>query len=206
MRARSNGGSRVFILLSICVGLSYLIFQQVEGGLPIPDLSLAARPASTAASPAMAGPAPRDPPRLEPLDAFSEVVERPVFFRTRRPPDPEAEPPPQAEAASKADFVLSGLIISGKDRLALLRPVRSATVERVHEGEEIDGWLVQAVHADRVVLKRGETVQEILLEDQPPPPKPKPRRRRTRKPGGVQMPEGFLAPDGLRPRSPDATR
>lgn len=202
MRARSNGGSRVFILLSICVGLSYLIFRQAEGGLPLPDLSLAARPTLTVA----AGSAPRDPPRLEPLDAFSEVVERPVFFRTRRPPDPEADPPPQAEAASKADFVLSGLIISGKDRLALLRPVRSATVERVHEGEEIDGWLVQAVHADRVVLKRGETVQEILLEDKPPPPKPKPRRRRTRKPGGVQMPGGVLAPDGLRPRSPDATR
>jgi len=198
MRARSNGGSRVFILLSICLGLSFLIFRQAEVGLPLPDLSPAARPASPASvASAAAGPASLDLPRLEPIGAFAEVVERPVFFQTRRPPDPEAEPPPQAEAAPKADFVLSGLILSGKERLALLRPVRSATVERVHEGEEIEGWLVQAVKADRVVLKRGETVQEIRLEDKPPPPKPKSRRTRSRKPGGVP------APGDLRPRAPD---
>lgn len=186
MSVRAKGaGSRAFLLFAICIGLAALIFTQARDGVPLPDLSgTIAAPSVAPQSLANEGLAP-----MPPIEAFDEVVERPLFFRSRRPPDPDAAPPPEAAAAAKTDFVLTGLVISGKERLALLRPTGSKIVERVHQGEEIEGWRVEAIHADRVVLKRGETVQEIRLEDRPPP-KPKVRRKRPKRPG-VRVPGGL---------------
>ncbi len=192
-----GGGSRAFLLFAICIGLGSLIFTQARDGVPLPDLS-----GTIAAPSVVAGETPQNLATqnlatknlapLPPIESFDEVVERPLFFRSRRAPDPDAAPPPEAEAAPKADFVLTGLVIvSGKERLALLRPAGSKTVERVHQGEEIEGWRVEAIHADRVVLKKGETVQEIRLEDRPPP-KPRATRKRAKKPG-VRIP-GRLQP------------
>ncbi len=182
-----GGGSRAFLLFAICIGLGSLIFTQARDGVPLPDLS-----GTIAAPSVVAGETPQNLEPLPPIDSFDEVVERPLFFRGRRPPDPDAAPPPEAEAAPKADFVLTGLVIvAGKERLALLRPVGSKTVERVHQGQEIEGWRVEAIHADRVVLKKGETVREIRLEDRPAP-KPRATRKRAKKPG-VRVP-GRLQP------------
>lgn len=185
MSVRAKGaGSRAFLLFAICIGLGSMIFTQARDGVPLPDLS------GTIAAPSVAaGETPQNLAPMPPIETFDEVVERPLFFRSRRPPDPDAAPPPEAAAAPKADFVLTGLVISGTERLALLRPAGSKTVERVHQGAEIEGWRVEAIHADRVVLKRGETVQEIRLEDRPPP-KPKVRRKRPKRPG-VRVPGGL---------------
>ena len=184
-----GGGGRAFLLFAICIGLGFLIFTQARDGVPLPDLS--GTIAQSSVAPVVAGETPRGLAPMPPIETFDEVVERPLFFRSRRPPDPDAAPPPEAPPAPKADFVLTGLVISGKERLALLRPAGSKTVARVHQGEEIEGWRVEAIHADRVVLKRGETVQEIRLEDRPPP-KPKVRRKRPKR-SGVRVP-GQLQP------------
>ncbi len=196
MSVRAKGaGSRAFLLFAICIGLGSMIFTQARDGVPLPDLSgTIAAPAVTPQSSANEGLAPQGLSPMPPIETFDEVVERPLFFRSRRPPDPDAAPPPEAALPPKADFVLTGLVISGKERLALLRPAGSKTVERVHQGAEIEGWRVEAIHADRVVLKRGETVQEIRLEDRPPP-KPKVRRKRPKRPG-------VRVPGGLQPTTP----
>lgn len=205
MSVRAKGaGSRAFLLFAICIGLAALIFTQARDGVPLPDLSgtIAAPPVAAGETPqnlankglANKDLSPQGPAPMPPIETFDEVVERPLFFRSRRPPDPDAAPPPEAAAPPKADFVLTGLIISGTERLALLRPAGSKTVERVHQGAEIEGWRVEAIHADRVVLKRGETVQEIRLEDRPPP-KPKVRRKRPKR-------QGVRVPGGLQPMTP----
>ncbi len=195
-----SGGSRAFLLFAICSGLAFLIFTQARDGVPLPDLS-GAIAQSSGTSMAAAGETPQILANkglvpMPPIETFDEVVERPLFFRSRRPPDPDAAPPPEAAPTPKADFVLTGLVIvAGKERLALLQPAGSKTVERVRQGQEIEGWRVVAIHADRVVLKRGETVREIRLEDRPPP-KTKARRKRPKR-------SGVRVPGGLQPTAPD---
>jgi len=97
---------------------------------------------------------------------YAEVSERPLFLRSRRPLPPELEtseePPAQT---SRAAFVLSGVILTDTQRMALLQTQSSPKIARVEEGQEYEGWTVEAIHPNRVVMRRGEEVSEIVLED-----------------------------------------
>jgi type II secretory pathway component PulC len=110
-------------------------------------------------------------------NSYAEVSERPLFFRSRRPPPPELETKEETPAdTSRAAFVLSGVILTGTQRMALLQTQSSAKVARVEEGEEYEGWTVEAIHPDKVVMRRGAEVSEILLEDKVRSPSPLKRR------------------------------
>ena len=73
-----------------------------------------------------------------------------------------------------------GVVISTDRRLALLRRASGPEVLRVSEGQEIDGWRVATIEPDRVVLRQGDAVEEVTLEDQIEQA-PTQRRLRTRK-------------------------
>ena len=54
-------------------------------------------------------------------------------------------------------------------------------VARVEEGQEFEGWTVEAIHPNKVVMRRGQEVSEVVLEDKVRKPPPRLRRRdRTR--------------------------
>lgn len=115
---------------------------------------------------------------MPPPETLSEVSERPLFLRSRRPVSPEAEITEEVPIeTSPAIFVLSGIVLTDTQRLALLQGQTSSKVARVEEGEEYEGWTLESIHPNKVVMRRGQEVSEIALEDGPKGRQPQDTRR-----------------------------
>ncbi len=103
---------------------------------------------------------------LPTLAVFREMTDRPLFFVSRRPPPPpqetveaEVKPPPVPQVA------LAGTLVSPDGRLALLKMLERQAMVRLREGQDIGGWTVHQVLADRVVLRLDDRRHEVRLKD-----------------------------------------
>lgn len=98
--------------------------------------------------------------------ATQGIIERPLFFASRRPVPPE--PPAVAEARPEPvpplDFTLVGTILTGSSRVALVKPDKTAPVE-LALGQLVGGWTVSAIDADRIMVRHGATEQLLGLRD-----------------------------------------
>lgn len=102
---------------------------------------------------------------MPPMSTFSEIAERPLFSRTRRPPTQEETAVEEQVVANPDALLLTGVILVDDDRTALLASPSSDRVTRVREGDELEGWTLVSVHPDKVVVRNGGTEQEIRLLD-----------------------------------------
>lgn len=100
-----------------------------------------------------------------PVDRYSEFIERPLFSNTRRPfQSSDKVPLGQGDIiASNSDLELSGITLSETYKLALIRTKRDNAQHRVGEGEELRGWTLEEVQAEKVVMQNGAQTQELLL-------------------------------------------
>ncbi len=101
-----------------------------------------------------------------PVDRYSEFVERPLFSSTRRPFQPSDKTPLDpsgAATASNFDLELSGITLSGTQKLALIKTKRDNAQHRVGRGEEFRGWTLEEVLADKVVMINGAQSHELAL-------------------------------------------
>ncbi len=177
MKSRSRDGARPSaLLIGLCLILGGVISLELSfGPSPSAALPIAPGPAPSAAFPIALGPPEpavllaADPGfTMKPLDDFSEIARRPLFIPSRRPLPPDTEPPRPSSRSRKAEryrFTLKGVVIVDDERMAVLQRGRGRTVLRAVEGEIIDGWLVEAILPDRVVLRQGETREEVVLRD-----------------------------------------
>jgi hypothetical protein len=114
---------------------------------------------------------PRESPAEKPaISAFAEVVERPLFTPSRRPPPPKTDSTIAASPEKPETFDLIGVIISADRRMALLRTVASSEVMQAVEGQSIGGWEVHAIKPTQVVLRRGNDSEVIKINDAAKPP------------------------------------
>jgi len=98
-----------------------------------------------------------------PIETFSAIDDRPLFNPLRKPaaiPEQTAavSGPPPAPSAS-----LVGVIIDGKQQLALLRSPNSAFALSFAVGSLIDGWQIAEIDPDRIKLRSGAFEHEIDL-------------------------------------------
>ena len=105
------------------------------------------------------------PPENPPIDKFSEIISRPLFAPSRRPPPPKTESNPALEVSKPESFDLIGVIISADERMALLQTLGTGEVMRAVEGETVGGWKVQAINPTEVELKRGNASDVIKIND-----------------------------------------
>jgi type II secretory pathway component PulC len=117
---------------------------------------------------------------LPPIEGYSEVTRRPLFSPTRQPPANVV----QDTQGNTGDFTLQGIIITDDGKVALIEYGRPPVLARLKEGQAVEGWTLQSILPDRVVLQHGGSEQEIRLKDragqpvqprQPvaaPPPRP----------------------------------
>ncbi|MBL8250631.1 MAG: hypothetical protein JNK31_03060 [Candidatus Competibacter sp.] len=151
---------------------------------------------------------PIKPYRLPAQGKYHEIDARPLFVATRRPEppvpeEPAAEPPP---AGPEKKFLLLGVAISPGATTVLLRPEGpNAKTVRVKLGETLDGWALDKVFPNRVVIRQGQTTRELDLTRQSRP------RSKAGRPGiksgpgavvpGAVVPgavvPGAVAPDGV---------
>lgn len=97
------------------------------------------------------------------------AAERPLFSPNRRPSsvagtsDGPANVPPPA-------LSLAGVVISGGERFALVQAGNPPRLVRLAVGEQILGWTVHAIAADRIVLRVGERSVDVVFQDRLPEP------------------------------------
>ncbi len=107
-----------------------------------------------------------DPPEYA---LFRQANERPLFSPDRRP---SAVPPSNvvttAPTTPKLGFELVGVLISDKERLALIKQEGVAELRRIGMGLSLNGWQVEAIETDYVILRDGAEVRKVSLrEDRP---------------------------------------
>lgn len=166
-----------FILVGLCLVLAIVLYREITDAPRVPVVKLAAGPGK--------GVVPRGAVdtriAFPPIDDFAEVVERPLFNDTRRPREPEEEAEtPAPEIQTK--FSLVGTVMSATEHVALIQRDQSKELVIIAEGENIDGWTVEAVHSDHVVVRNGDTQQVVELREPIPrrPPGRPPRKGQKR--------------------------
>jgi len=107
---------------------------------------------------------------VPPLSEYSAVVARPLFSPTRRPSaTATTSGSAAARTVSPIDVTFAGVIISDDEKIAIVRRDKTNKYLRLIEGDDVDGWRVQTIAADRLVLQRGSVVEELELALKPPP-------------------------------------
>lgn len=154
----------VLFLGVIVAGLGYANWRVLQLDLDISPANAGTVPAETLAIPGL-----EPPPEPLPVSEFAEIVRRPLFTASRRPPQaPEEEVvataavAPVEQAPPPPDFRLLGVALDEGSRQALLRSPEQPG-QWVKLGESFGGWVLESVSAEGVVLVSGERIQEVRL-------------------------------------------
>ena len=138
------------IMLGVCLALGYVVQDELaRGPVLAPALRAAAAPENIAPTPE------RAVPRTTPIEAFAETLARPLFHASRKPAPKLATVSPEA-AADSPTLKLVGVVIGPEGRSALIRMPSSAELVEVSVGERIDGWRLETIETDRIMLKSGK--------------------------------------------------
>ena len=154
---RHRPGRTPLLLAAGCIALAGLIYIELDA----PDIEPPAKAAVTAAPAADKRPAQSPSFAMPPLRNFAGVLSRPLFSETRRPPRQPTGPADTRDAS----FTLVGTILTAQERHALVEHGQPPHIERVKEGQEVDGWTVEQILPDRIVFARGDTRVEIKPKD-----------------------------------------
>lgn len=147
-----------FALGALCAVLCAVIVYELGS----PD-----GPTEASVAPPLRQPTPPPAPikALPPIDTYGEVTQRPLFSPTRQPAPVQTTPD---VGGNVNGFFLTSIVVDGGQRLALIQHGRPPVLSRLIEGQSIEGWTVQSIEAERVVLQRAGTAQELRLKDRPP--------------------------------------
>ena len=161
------------VLLALCLGLGWSTYSALRTTPEAPRVeNQAVRALPTAAIPSEAKFV------MPPAQDFVEIVTRPIFSPTRRPP-PDTEVTLE-EVRSELEVDLVGVIISSGEEIAIVTPKSGSTFVRLSEGDRYQGWTVESIEADGITFRRDQVLEQIGLEYDRPPPR-KPRRVNKRK-------------------------
>jgi len=162
------------LALAACGALAAWIYQEGQRSLPpLPEASAVTATIETAAGPApIAAPDPAF--RLPPKNTYVQLVSRPPFSPSRRPPRAKPAPVPVAvqtpepaapAAMSEPQAILVGIVISAGKSIAMVRKPGAEELLRLAKGAELDGWQVEGVLPDRLVLSHGDKLLELELTE-----------------------------------------
>lgn len=112
---------------------------------------------------------------MPPLMSLHEVIDRPLFSDSRRPAPAET---PKEPAAKLPPITLVGIFVSDNRRQALVERGQPPRVQWISEREQLDGWTVEVIESDRIVLVRADAHHEIVIKDRPgkPPAATRPKK------------------------------
>ncbi|WP_282610528.1 type II secretion system protein N [Pelagibius sp. Alg239-R121] len=149
------------VLCLICGVLGYFLYQEslrAPDRVPVLEPGTAAQGAGQSQS-AM-------PDRMPARDQFSQLIARPPFSATRRPPQPRrtvvvTKPQPIA----RPRIVLVGTFVNSVSSVAVILKAGTEKQIRLSRGETIDGWTLENILPDRIQLKSKDETFEVELRD-----------------------------------------
>ena len=152
----------IWLMVAVCVLLGWAIQREIKA---MPSTQAAAPTAAPAADPI--APAASASVEVPDRDSLAVIVERPVFSESRRPSSSDEGP------ILTLDHTLVGVVISDRDRSAIVQPSHGGAVQRLAEGEEVGGWTVINIAPDHIVVRHDTTEAKMPLDyDAPAPPVP----------------------------------
>ncbi len=175
----SRGGSGWLapaLLLGVCAGLAWFIYQEIQAAPPPPEPG----PAAEDRGPPLPEPPPEPDFTMPAAESFSAILERPLFSPTRRPPAEDAVTVEGSEPVLEVTLV--GIIISAEEEIAIVKPKGATGFIRLSEGDAFRGWTLESIEADRVAFRRGDIEEhfELIYEEPPPVERPSRKTRRDR--------------------------
>lgn len=151
-------------LAAICAGLLAVIALQLHSNFG----SAQADSVPVAASTKVAHSAPPTAAlSFAPLAEYAEVVERPLFDVSRRPP-PKPEPEPETPVQFN-QLELEGIVKTADGSLAIIYDKRQRQTLRLARGEKLGPWALVEIRADGITFGKGTATHEMLLHPQPQP-------------------------------------
>lgn len=158
-----------------CIALAWVIYEEVRRQGANEALALGEGEASVVPAPLPTQSSLAMPDKA----AVAVIVERPVFSQTRRP----SMAPVAGVPATAMDVTLSGVVISGNERSALVRRGNDGVVQRLKVGEEVAGWTLVEIALDRIVVRRDTLEADVFLDyTAPAPPAPRAESRKKKQP------------------------
>ncbi len=106
------------------------------------------------------------------ITAFDEIIERPLFNKTRLPFDAQKQEQTVVDSRKKNNqtrniqeqFSLSAVVITQDTQIAILQKGREKALQRVFLGETIDGWTLEDVSSHSIRLVKGNETKDLELE------------------------------------------
>lgn len=148
------------VLFAICLVCAVVVYRELADETP----ALIAGGAEPSVAAAISAPAAADGTFvMPPLASYGEVTARPLFSASRRPAAAARQ------TAVMSSLALAGVVISRDGRVALIRQGKSPGLTRAREGQQVGGWTVRSIAADRVVISDGATQTELKLHEDPAP-------------------------------------
>ncbi|MFQ5935617.1 MAG: hypothetical protein ACE5LB_04335 [Acidiferrobacterales bacterium] len=152
-------GLAAFSLMGLCMILLAVIaleLDPLQGGVPADVGAVATE--SKAKRPALPGATIEFPPMRE----YAEIVKRPLFDASRRPPRIEAKQKPDNRNALR-QLTLTGVVMTPQRKFAILHDKRQRQMMRVEQGAPIAGWSLHEVRPDSVTFRKGAATHEMRL-------------------------------------------
>lgn len=168
----------------LVIGVIAIPWLWLSGEQGSPDGVAVRRDAATAAPPAAPGaaePAPLASSR-PPLEAYTAIVERPLFNPMRRAPSPplagieapgeplvEPEPieeePPSGEPLPEPSLRLVGTLVDAQGQaLAIVEQPGASTRTTLALGDALDGWRLESVGNGSIEIRSGDRLVRIGLK------------------------------------------
>ena len=98
--------------------------------------------------------------QIAPLAAYSEVLERPLFSDSRRPPQLAVQAKDSARAVQlSTKWKVTGIVVAGDNSFVHVEGIRDRKTVRLQVGMPLDGWQLQEIAPDQIVFGlAGESV------------------------------------------------
>lgn len=106
--------------------------------------------------------------------AFAQVLERPLFSPTRRPPPPPKPPAPPPPPDPLANVHIYGIFVGEEEGSGGMLASIGGKVRRVTTADDVSGWKIKALKDREVTLVRGEETRVLRLVQARPTSVPKP--------------------------------
>jgi hypothetical protein len=148
-------------LIALCAGLGWTAYEQAQRPLPLIDGRVRDAGAETGMG---QGKSEQEKTAiiLPPLDAFGDIVSRPLFNVSRRPIAVEKTVPDAKPA--ELNLMLSGIVIGQTGQIAHLRSAADKQTQALGVGDKIGDWQIQSIFPDRVVLQSGGRVETLFMQ------------------------------------------
>ena len=154
----SIGNRLTLMLLLACSGLGVALWQQTR------QAEDATQTHSTPSDEPPDASQARNLYRPPPLVSFREISQRPLFLSERRPPEPPKvvrKPPPAP--VMPLNLILEGIVLSSREKVAMLLNIRNSEVMNLTIGMQHQGWELVEIDKNRVRFERGGQSQELSL-------------------------------------------